>query len=222
MKNICLIFTGAIRESLKDIRRNIKDIKDCFSDHNIDVIFITWKSNDKISYDENELKKQIDGIVDFFIVQDMRNISDYPRTGDNNSTIQFFPIIDAAKFLRENNLVYDNVVRLRHDNHFVMNNINSYLEKSFYVPPCYHLPHWLYNKNITSSHMFITTYENFLKYEEYQSYIYENSSKFTCTENLDAKLMSNISDIEFIDDKDIVKFKNRNFPGKGFVAREWK
>ena len=38
-------------------------------------------------------------------------------------------------------------------------------------------------------------------------------------ENLDAKLMSNISDIEFIDDKDIVKFKNRNFPGKGFVAR---
>ena len=72
-------FTGAIRESLKDIRRNIKDIKDCFSNHNVDVIFITWKSNDQNLYNEEELNQQIDGIVDFFILQDMKDISYYPK-----------------------------------------------------------------------------------------------------------------------------------------------
>lgn len=224
MKKVCLTFSGVIRESIFDIRRNIEELKKCFDSHDVEVLFFTWSPNKNFNYDIKILEKQIDGIVDHLIIQPMKNIDEYPRTNDNNSAVQFYPIVYISNYLLKNNLKYDNVVRCRHDNYFIMNNVDDYLkDDNFYIPPCYHLPHCLYSKDIVSSHFFITSYNNFLKYSEYDDIqLKKISTECINTEQMDSRLMKKISNIEFINDSHILKFKNRNFSGKGFEAREWK
>lgn len=225
MKKVGIIFTGAIRECLPFIRRNILDFKECFSGYDVEIIFSTWNPKKGsyvhhglpyvFDYDINELNDQIEGIVDHLIIKDQKNIDDYLKTLDKNPAIQFYQIIDVAKYLLENNIKYDYIVRGRHDNHFIMKDVQKYFDGKLYVPPCYHLRHSFTNPNETSTHLLITTYENFIKYANYDEEILKNFCATSLSnEHLDAALIKDIGELGFIDDNDILKFKNRYWPDR--------
>jgi len=228
-----LIFVGAIRECLDDIKTNIQALKDCFPTHDVEVIFLTWYpkkgtySNHKVNeganylydYDINLLNEQIKDVVDIPIFLEQKDMSQYHQCRDDGFPFFAYNLIYIAKYLKENNKKYDYIIRSRHDNFVRIKDAEKFFNENANVSPCFHIGDKQFNRTETSSHFFITSYNNFLKLKDLSDdqikHFCENSVN---NEQFDAHMLNHIAgNIEFIEPSDFLNFRNRRLSFRVWV-----
>lgn len=220
MKKICIIVIGAIRNE-NNISENIKITKECFKDYEVSVLFSTWypKKEEYIfwgvnyiyDYSKEELEEQLKGLVDINLYLNQKPLNEYTRCNDSvfHGSLAFIPLfiyqlIEISKYIKENNLSFDYIVKTRNDTAIEIKNIEKYLNDKFNVPPIYWIPGTKYIEDSINDHFFISTFDNFQKFSE----ISEEKMNYYCSisksgENINRNIFKDFGEISYIEEDDI-------------------
>lgn len=225
MAKIGLLFVGAVRDCITDIKRNIQALQSCscFDGHEIHTVFSAWLpekepqyicgGNYVSDYDMDELHKQLDGVVDTTIFYKQRRLDNYSKMRDGRPPITQYHLMELAKSLKKDQLKFDYVVKTRHDNFLRIKNIDRYLNNSFSVPPLY----WCAGKanvpHMINDHCFISSFDTFMKYADLEESMVESIIIDSSNgEEVNARTFALMSYLNFIDASDIITYHNKNHP----------
>lgn len=227
MKKVCIVMIGAIRNE-NDILENIRITKSNFKDCEVSVLFSTWNPkreeynfcgvNYVYDYNKEELEDSLRGLVDFSLFLNQKSLDEYNKCNDSvfKSPFRFIPIfiyqlIEVSKYIKENNLKFDYIVKTRNDTAIELNNAEKYLNNKINVPPIYWVPGTKYFEDSINDHFFVTDFENFQKFAEISDdklTQYCNDSR--SGENINFNILKDFGEISYIDETDIKLYINRN------------
>ena len=225
---LAIIYVGAVRESLKSIRRNILELTKCYEQYKPEIIFSTWQSAKKpfviwgmnyaCEYDIELVREQTKGIIDKEVLLE-QNLEDYYRNkGHNGPVTPYYMLKGIADYLKAETNLYDYVVISRHDNLFRIKNVEAYFNDQIYVPPMYWNGGHKYSEQHISDHFWIMPYHRFLSITT----IPDSTIANICQQSIDneqfmAHFLNEIGKKAYIKDEDILTFINRDMP-----ERHWK
>lgn len=225
---LAIVFTGAVRECIKSIRRNIVEFTDCFNAYNPEIIFSSWLPTKEVfmyyginyanDYDLDILREQTKGIVhtEILLKQDLTTY--YRNNGHKGPITLLHRLREVAKYLKKENKTYDYIVLSRHDNQVKMQNVEKYFQNEIFIAPLYWNANLKYSTTDISDHLFIMPYSTFIKILDIpEETIIDMCQRSFDDEQFAANLIKYIGDIRFIEDNDILTFINRNMS-----CRHWK
>lgn len=225
---LAIAFTGAVRECIGSIRRNIVELTECFSAYDPEIIFSSWLPTKDVfiyyginyanDYDLNVLRSQTEGIIDMEILSE-QNLHTYYRNSGHKGPVTFLHRIrEVAKYLNKEKKVYDYIVLSRHDNQVKIKNVEKYFNNQINIAPLFWNANHRCSTTDVNDHFLIMPYNIFMNILN----ISEETIMQMCQQSYDdeqfaAHLIKYLGKINFIQDEDILTFINRNMS-----CRHWK
>jgi hypothetical protein len=159
MAKIIILSVGAIRYKseghtsqtsfLDNVIFNLQELKQCFSNHDVTTIISTWAPKiensiclesgriNSFDYDLVDFDNQIKDKIDKYFVFNQQDNTKYALAKNNALPFTHYNLLEAVKKIVNDGIEFDFIIKTRHDNLFILNNVDKYLDGGTYIPPLY-------------------------------------------------------------------------------------